>query len=384
MPLNVLIAPDKFKGTLSARAAAHAVATGWKAARPQDRLRLLPMSDGGDGFGSVVGAALGAKARTVKTVDAAGRSRVAKWWQQEKTKTAIIESAEAVGLAKLEPGRYHPFQLDTFGLGKMIQNAAAKGARRCIIGIGGSATNDGGFGVAHSLGWQFLDAKNKPIKKWIHLHRLARIVAPETTLPFDEILVAVDVKNILLGPQGATRIYGPQKGMRRQDFALAEKCLGHLVEIYKKDVGKNFSSVRGAGAAGGLGFGLKSFLGARLVDGFEMFSSCAELKRNLEWADVVVTGEGAIDDSTLMGKGVGRLARACRKFAIPCLGVAGAVRTQRSSKLFAASCALTELTAEDSAKTRAAFWTGKAAKSLAENFLHRVKPGKSIQAGKIN
>lgn len=375
MPLNVLIAPDKFKGTLSAHAAARAMAAGWNAVRPGDHIRLLSMSDGGDGFGDVVGAALGAKVRIVKTVDAAKRSRAARWWWENKTRTAIIESAEAVGLAGLKR-RYHPFQLDSFGLGKIIQNAAAKGAKRCIIGVGGSATNDGGFGVARSFGWQFLDAKKKPIVRWIHLDRLARIVAPETILKFDEILVAVDVKNILLGPQGATRIYGPQKGLRPQDFALAEKCLSRLVEIYEKDFGKNFSSAPGSGAAGGLGFGLRSFLGARLIDGFEMFSSSADLKRHLQWANIVVTGEGAIDDSTLMGKGVGRLARECRKRMLPCLGVAGVVRAKRQLKLFTATVGLTQLTDEHSARTRPAFWIKKSASKLAQHFFESVTPDK--------
>src|ERR1039458_5941774 len=157
MPLRILIIPDKFKGTLSAGAAARAIAKGWHEARRQGSLDLLPMTDGGDGFGEVISGLLRARVQRLETVDAAHRPCSARWWWEPRTKTAIIESAAIVGLAMLPPGRFHPFELDTFGLGAVIRAAAAKGARRCLMGIGGSATNDGGFGLARSLGWKFLE-----------------------------------------------------------------------------------------------------------------------------------------------------------------------------------------------------------------------------------
>ena len=148
MPLKVLIIPDKFKGTLTAREAAETIARGWRKIRPEDTLELLPMSDGGDGFGEVMGKLINARIQTTPTVDAAHRPCQSQWWWEPKTKTAIIESARVIGLAMLPPGKFHPFALDTFGLGKVIQAAARKGAKRCLVGIGGSATNDGGFGMA--------------------------------------------------------------------------------------------------------------------------------------------------------------------------------------------------------------------------------------------
>ena len=157
MPLHVLIIPDKFKGTLTAAAAAEAIARGWRKARPHDSLDLLPMSDGGDGFGEVTSALLRARVQRVKTVDAAHRPCVARWWWEPRTRTAIIESAAVIGLAMLPPRRFHPFQLDTLGLGAVVRAAREKGGRRCLMGIGGSATNDGGFGLARALGWEFLD-----------------------------------------------------------------------------------------------------------------------------------------------------------------------------------------------------------------------------------
>ena len=164
--MNVLIAPDKFKGTLTARAAAEAMARGWRQARPADRVTLFPISDGGDGFGELVGASLGATTQTIATVDAAHQPCTANWWWEPKSRTAIIEAAQANGLARLPAGKHHPFDLDSFGLGAVIAAAHAKGARRCLIGIGGSATNDGGFGMARALGWTFFDGHGANIERW--------------------------------------------------------------------------------------------------------------------------------------------------------------------------------------------------------------------------
>src|SRR5260370_2793518 len=160
MPLNVLIIPDKCKGTLTEREAAQAIAAGWRAMRPDDALDLLPMSDGGDGFGEIVSGLLGAVPQTVKTVDAAHRACLAQWWWEAKSRTAIIEAARVNGLAQLPKGKYHPFELDTFGLGAVFEAAAKSGPRRCRAGMGGSATHDAGFGRAAAFGWKFSNNPN--------------------------------------------------------------------------------------------------------------------------------------------------------------------------------------------------------------------------------
>jgi glycerate kinase len=325
VPLCVLIVPDKFKGTLTARAAAELIACGWREARPHDRLDLLPMSDGGDGFGDVLSGLLDVDERTVCTVDPAHAPLDAKWWWDPGTKTAIIESAKIIGLALLPPKKFHPFDLDTFGLGAALQEAAAMGARHCLMGIGGSATNDGGFGVARALGWQFLDARGQPLERWRQLVSLQRI-SPPAPQDLPGLLVAVDVRNPLLGPAGATRIYGPQKGLRPEDFEHAESCLRQLAEVVKKDLRLDAAAEAGAGAAGGLGFGLRCFFHARFEPGFDIFARYARLKERIQAAQLVITGEGAIDASTLMGKGVGEIARLCREARVPCLGLAGTFR----------------------------------------------------------
>ena len=370
MTLQVLIVPDKFKSTLSAGAAARAIGRGWHRARPRDTLELLPMSDGGDGFGEVLRALLSAKARAARTCDAAHRPCTARWWWEPKTKTAILESARVVGLAMLPPGRFHPFDLDTRGLGILLQTVARMGARRCLVGLGGSATNDGGFGLARALGWEFLDREGRLIERWTGLSALARIRAPKQRLQFKQVAVAVDVQNPLLGARGATRVYGPQKGLAGEDFRLAEKCLRRLAQVINKDLGCDLACVPGAGAAGGLGFGFLAFLGARLESGFELFSCYANLERRLKAADVVITGEGSIDHSTLMGKGAGEIARRCQKLGIPCIGLTGvASKTIAGRKAFTQVRALTELTTLRQARARPAFWLEQLSRRVAARWL---------------
>jgi glycerate 2-kinase len=355
--VNVLIIPDKFKGTLSAAAAAEAIGRGWGKARPGDALELRPMTDGGDGFGVVMGDLLGARRQTAKTVDAAHRPCAARWWWEAGSKTAILESAAVIGLAMLPPGRFNPFELDTFGLGRVLEAAARRGARRCLVGIGGSATNDGGFGVARALGWEFLDRAGNSIRQWTDLRALARVRAPKDRRWPREVVVAVDVQNPLLGAQGASRIYGPQKGLRPEDFRVAEACLRRLAKVVAAQTWRVFARAPGAGAAGGLGFGLPAFLGARLEPGFDLYARQASLDRHLRWADVVITGEGALDDSTLMGKGVGQVAQRCRRLRIPCIGLAGVVNARAAGRgMFAQLHALSDLAGIGPAKAKPAFW----------------------------
>jgi glycerate 2-kinase len=375
MPRRVLIVPDKFKGTLTASAAARAMARGWRQACPHDSLDLLPMSDGGDGFGEVTSALLRARSRRVKVVDAAHRPCLARWWWEPRTRTAIIESAAVIGLAMLPPKRFHPFQLDTQGLAAVVRAAAERGATRCLMGIGGSATNDGGFGLARGLGWRFLDGSGQLIESWTDLHRLECILAPRRHRCFARCLVATDVANPLLGPRGATRVYGPQKGLRPQDFAPAERCLGRMAQVVKEQFGRDFAREPGAGAAGGLGFGLLAFLGAELQPGFDLFARHAALERHLRAADLVITGEGALDRSTLMGKGVGRIAQRCRQLKIPCMALAGTVSASLGPDGgFTEVRALTELTTPAQAKSKAADWLERLARQAAGRKSEDRKP----------
>ncbi len=376
MGLKVLVAPDKFKGTLSAKAAAEAIGRGWREVRPADQLTLLPVSDGGDGFGELVSGRLGAANRSCRTIDAAHRPCDAEWWWETRSQTAIFEAARVNGLAQLPPGKYHPFELDTFGLGALFQSAADQGARRILVGIGGSATNDAGFGLARALGWVFLNEVGQVIERWTELHSLSQFRFPPSGPRFDEVVVAVDVQNPLLGPTGCTQVYGPQKGLRPEDFRFAERCLGRLAEVAGRGLHPNPAGEPGAGAAGGLGFGLRCFLGARLEPGFELFARYAGLKTSLCGFDLVVTGEGAIDESTLMGKGVGELGLLCREASVPCLGMAGAVAGAVQSKAnFRRLYAMVpDLVSREQALAEPALWLER----LAQRAAREWKEGRSM------
>jgi glycerate kinase len=325
--MRVLIVPDKFKGTLTAREAAEAIAAGWREARPNDELELLPMSDGGDGFGEIVGELLGAMARTTTTVNAAHEAVEVAWWWSEERHTAIVESARTIGLAMLPPGKFHPFELDTAGLGRLLHKVAgSRPGANLIVGIGGSATNDGGFGMARELGFRFIDSDGREISRWVELEDLARIEPPPEQAPFASVTIATDVTNPLLGPEGATRAYGPQKGLKTEDFSRAENCLAALAACVRRDLKAAAEAEPGTGAAGGLGYGLRVFLNGAFEAGFEIFAKLARLDERTRRADLVLTGEGSIDASTLMGKGTGAVARLAKLERKRCIGLAGVAR----------------------------------------------------------
>ncbi|HNQ90889.1 MAG TPA: glycerate kinase [Verrucomicrobiota bacterium] len=373
--LRILVAPDKFKGTLSAPDAARAIAQGWRQARPHDRLHPFPISDGGDGFGALLARHLGAVRYVVRTVDAAHRPLQAVWWFDPRRRLAIIEAARVIGLAMLPPGRFHPFTLDTAGLAAVLRAAARRNARACLVGIGGSATNDAGFGLAHALGWQFLDAQDTPITQWTDLWRLHRITPPNPPLRLPPIRVAVDVQNPLLGPSGATRVYGPQKGMRPDDTPAAERCLRQLARVIDRQLHPSHPchTRPGAGAAGGLGFAFAAFTRARLVPGFDLFARLTHLPRHIRNVSLVLTGEGAIDRTTLtMGKGVGQLARLAQTLGRPCIALAGRTsvvlrRTDPFHRVFAITPSLTSAAQAMAEPTR---WLHKLARHAAVAWTH--------------
>jgi len=367
--LRVLIAPDKFKGTLRAEEAAAAIAAGWARSRPADELDLAPISDGGDGFGPILGAGLNARERRVRTMDAAGRPVRAGWWWNGDTRTAVIESANVIGLAMLPAGRFHPFELDTFGLGLLLKAVGRAGAARCFVGIGGSATNDGGFGMARALGWRFLDRAGEAITRWPELKRLHAVRRPKSGRPIRSLTVAVDVQNRLLGKLGCSRVYGPQKGLRAEDFKPAEAALRRLAAVMKDSTGRDLAREPGAGAAGGLGFGLCAFAGARMRPGFELIARQLKLRSRIRRADLVISGEGSLDRSTAMGKGVGELALLCRELGRPCIGLAGVV-SDRAKVLQRLSDArgLVELTTPENARRRAAHWLARLAAQVAAQW----------------
>jgi glycerate kinase len=309
--VRILIAPDKFKGTLSAREVAEAIATGLRDVFPNVKIDLVPMADGGEGTAEVIGEAFGASWINCKAHDPLGREIEARYGWVTKVKTAVMEMSETAGMRRLQPNELSPEIATTFGVGEMILDATKRGAGEIIIGLGGSATNDGGFGMARALGFQFESEEEE--EQVLDLVNLRKIEKPRD-LKLPKIVAAVDVRNPLLGQNGATRVFGPQKGVTPDKIDKFELSLLKLADVVAKEFGFDHRNEAGAGAAGGLGFGLMSFCGARVRPGFDVVAESVALESRMKNVDLVITGEGSLDRQTLEGKTPAGVAQLARKF----------------------------------------------------------------------
>jgi glycerate kinase len=333
--VKILIAPDKFKGALSAREVAENIAKGLRDALPDAKITIVPMADGGEGTAEAIYEARGGSWLKCKAHDPISREIEARYAWIEDGKLAVMEMSEAAGMRRLSENERDPIRATTFGVGEIILDAANRGANEIIVGLGGSATNDGGFGMARALGFRFSSNARELTEDVSELRNLTTIAAPvaagvspasskmqPTRLPPQlKIIAAVDVRNPLLGENGATRVFGPQKGATNDELSVLEQALTRLADVVAKEFEFDFRHKPGAGAAGGLGFGLMSFCGATIRSGFDVVAEAVGLESKMKDIDVVITGEGSLDRQTLEGKtpaGVARLARKLGKkvFAI--------------------------------------------------------------------
>jgi glycerate kinase len=344
MSRRFLIAPDKFRGSLSAAEAAAAIADGIRRALPDAAVDLCPIADGGEGFMEALAAELRGRWVGCPAVDALGREIDSRYFLAETAEgpVAVLEMAETAGLWRLGKDERVPRLAGTRGTGMQIAHAAGgPPLARIVLGLGGSATNDGGAGMAAALGLEFLGDDGYPLDPipW-NLPRLARVDGSRR-IALPEIVAACDVKNPLLGAQGATAVFSRQKGATAEDSLFLEAALARLVAVTG---GEAFAAEPGAGAAGGLGFGLRHFAGARLVPGFELLAGLLGLEERIRRADLVVTGEGSLDPQSLAGKGPVALARLAGSLGVPVSAFCGRVDpTMRDSGLFRAVHALAEL-----------------------------------------
>lgn len=323
--MRILIAPDKFKGSLSATIVAQTIAEALKMASVGDEIDLCPIADGGEGTAEAIISAKKGSWRGCQTVDAQNRLMTAQYGQLASE--AVLEMSAASGLAIISDLPLQPASANTYGTGLMMLDAIRQGAEKIIIGLGGSATNDAGTGMAHALGFRFLDEHGLPLCSLPQdLNRLHHIQAP--TSWNTEVLVACDVTNPLLGPEGCTRVYGPQKGVT--NFAFFETRLERLTQVVERDLGVNPAEIPGSGAAGGLGFGLMAFCGAKITSGFDLIAELIDLECRIQAADLVITGEGRIDAQTLHGKGPMGVARIARAFGKPVAAIAGLIESRDS------------------------------------------------------
>jgi len=323
--MKILIAPDKFKGTLNARQVAENIAKGLGDVLPDAQIEIIPMADGGEGTAEAICDARGCSWLECKAHDPLGREINARYGWIDQEKLAVIEMSEAAGMRRLSGSERDPIRATTLGVGEMLLDATKRGANEIIIGLGGSATNDGGFGMARALRFRFWGTGDKEIKGVVDLALLERIVRPKgrEELKRPRIIAAVDVKNPLLGENGATRVFGPQKGASKRDLDNLERALTTLADVVATEFGFDYREEAGTGAAGGLGFGLLSFCDATIRAGFEVVAEAVGLEAKMKNADLVITGEGSLDRQTLEGKTPSGVARLARKLGKPVFAIVG-------------------------------------------------------------
>jgi glycerate kinase len=326
--LKIVIAPQGFKGNLTALQVAQAIERGIKRVVPHAITTIKPMADGGEGTVQALVDATGGEIMTKEVTDPLGGRVIAHWGRLSDKVTGVIEMAAASGLPLVPPEKRNPLLTTTYGTGELILAALENGCRKLIIGIGGSATNDGGAGMAQALGAQLLDANGKPIPfGGAALANLARIDVStlDPRLAECEVLLASDVINPLCGAQGASAVYGPQKGATPEMVVQLDNALAHYADIIQRDLGVDVRDMPGAGAAGGLGAGLIAFLKAKMMPGIDIVIQATNLVAELKDADLVFTGEGRIDSQTARGKVPTGVAKKAKEFGLPVIALAGEI-----------------------------------------------------------
>lgn len=324
--MRIVIAPQSLKGSLTAAEAGEAIAQGVRAVFPEAEVIVVPVADGGEGTVQALVDATGGEMVWQTVTGPLGEPVTAFFGLLGDGQTAVIEMASAAGLPLVPPERRDPRITTTYGVGELILAALDRGSRRFIIGIGGSATNDGGAGMAQALGASLLADDETPIAQGgAALATLAHISIDTLDLRLREctVEVACDVNNPLCGPTGASAVYGPQKGATPDMVLQLDAALAHYAAIIERDLGMNVVDISGAGAAGGLGAGLLAFLHATLRPGSQIVLEAVQLEQHLGAADLIITAEGQIDAQTAYGKSVGAVAALAKRYHIPVLAIAG-------------------------------------------------------------
>ena len=333
-PARILIAPDKFKGTLTSAAAARAIEKGIHRAWPEAKTTCLSLTDGGEGFMELMVRQTGGRLRVARTVDAALRPCRAEWGVLGNGRTAVIGLTSASGIAQLPARLRNPEQTTNLGTGRLLALAVREGFLEILVGLGGSATTEGGISLAAAIGYRFLDEAGRDIPlNGGDLARLAQIVPPDV-MPKARFIVATDVDNPLYGPRGAAYQFAPQKGANPAMVARLDAGLRRLAQIVKRDLGCDVADVPGAGAAGGCGYGLMAFFNANRENGFQLVRRATNLDTLIRRHDLVITGEGCFDRTSLLGKAPAQLGDLARKLKRPVWALCGRVDLPLSKSPF--------------------------------------------------
>ncbi len=333
--MRILIAPDKFKFALDAASVTAAMAAGVYDVSSDADVRLCPLADGGEGSGVVLAEALTARAESIVVLDPCGRPRQARWWTSPDGSTAIIETAEAAGLALLALEERNPLHTTTCGVGQLIAAAQAARCTRALVCVGGSATVDGGAGCLQTLGAEYLDSYARVFDEPVtggDLQHIREVRIPPGLCSI-RLKVLCDVSNPLLGPLGAARVFGPQKGALPDDVEVLEHGLAHWAELLRTTTKRDVRMLPGGGAAGGLPAGLYAACRAQLVNGFAEIASAANLEGLIDGCDLCLTGEGRIDTQTSAGKVVAGVADLAAKRGVPVIALVGAAEPPQGCSL---------------------------------------------------
>ncbi|MEC9278901.1 MAG: glycerate kinase [Chloroflexota bacterium] len=324
--MKIVIAPQAFKGSLSALNVANAVTEGVQRIFPRAQIVICPVADGGDGTLETLVESSGGKIMETNVTDPKGKSIVAQWGAMGDGNTAVIEMARTSGLALLTLEERDPLNATTYGLGEIIISALNEGFRKFIVGIGGSATNDAGAGMAQALGIKLVDQEGRNlVYGGAALQNLSTIDTSniDQRVLESDFQVACDVNNPLTGPEGASAVYGPQKGATKENIRQLDSALSVLAEVAKRELGKDISNLEGAGAAGGLGAGMVAFVEGHLRAGVDIVLDTVNFAEKLKAADLVITGEGSMDFQTVYNKAPIGVARMAREKGIPTIGISG-------------------------------------------------------------
>lgn len=325
--MKIVVAPDSFKGSFSALEVSNAIEKGIRKIHKDANIVKIPVADGGEGTVDALVLVANGRYEELEVVGPLGEKTLAKYGIIDGD-IAVIEMAEASGLTLVEDGSLNPLITTTFGTGQLIKSALEKGIRKIYVGLGGSATNDGGVGMAQALGISFKDKKGNEIGYGGgDLHKINEIDCTliHPLLHESEIMVISDVENPLCGTKGASNIFGPQKGANEEEIELLDNNLRHLGVKIKEYIGKDIINMPGAGAAGGLGGGLIAFCNATIYSGIDKVLDITKIDRHLWDADLVITGEGKIDGQSIFGKVPVGVAKRAKKYDIPVIAIVGSV-----------------------------------------------------------
>ena len=326
--MNITIAIDSFKGSLSSMEAGQAVAEGIRRVMPSAGIRIRPLADGGEGTTEALTAGLGGELKSLTVTGPLGRPVTASYGLIRERKMAVLEMASAAGLTLISQEERNPLEATTYGVGEMIRDAIGEGCRHFLVGIGGSATNDGGTGMLSALGFQFLDSEGHPIPLGAKgLENLARISAENARPELSQCSfhIACDVTNPLCGENGCSAVYGPQKGADPEMIRQMDQWMERYGDLAARTFPAADKEAPGAGAAGGLGFAFLTFLNGSLESGVGMVLKEINLKDDIRDADLVITGEGRLDAQTVMGKAPIGVAHLAKEYGKPVIAFSGAV-----------------------------------------------------------